>query len=277
MGALISFDKLADVANNLINKLSAGVDWIATRETPHRQAISTYIEEIQNSDINPLTKAALITNAKKTIKEYCNQYNIVEYAINSLTSTSQPDSIDEDWLAQFMDKARLVSNPEFQMIWGKILAGECDAPGSTPKSLLSTLELLDKKTAEKFMAVASVSVWYIDGGKKEWMPVVLQEHFDYYQSVGITYDSIWELTSLGLIKDEFGLGSEFGVKFDNATEIHYHDQTYKIDVNCNIYSGNVVFTEAGKALCASVITEKIDGFFDKYCVPHFEKTKNNQE
>ena len=277
MGALISFDKLADVANNLINKLSAGVGWIATRETPHRQAISTYIEEIQNSDINPLTKAALITNAKKTIKEYCNQYNIVGYAIDSLTSTSQPDSIDEDWLAQFMDKARLVSNPEFQMIWGKILAGECDAPGSAPKSLLSTLELLDKKTAEKFMAVASVSVWYIDDGKKEWMPVVLQENFDYYQSVGITYDSLWELTSLGLIKDEFGLGAEFGVKFDNATEIHYHDQTYKIDVNCNIHSGNVVFTEAGKALCASVITEKIDGFFDKYCVPHFEKTKNNQE
>jgi hypothetical protein len=275
MKNIISFDGFADVANNLINKLSHAIGWFFTRETPEKQAISTYIEEIKNSNKSPLIKAALISEAKKTIKEYRNQNNIVDYAIQSLSPESQPENIDEDWLSLFMDKARLISNPEFQIVWGRILAGECDTPGSTPKSLLHTLELLDKKTAEKFMAIASVSVWYLENSKKVWMPIVLGNAMEYYKSIGITHDDIWELTTLGLTKDDFGFASAFAVEFDKPNEIHYHDQTYTINSVCDISFGNVLFTEAGQALCSSVDTEKIEGFFEKYCVPHFDQTKKD--
>ena len=56
MQNLISFDGLADVANNLINKLSSAVGWIATHNTPNRIAIETYIGDIQNSSLTPLLK-----------------------------------------------------------------------------------------------------------------------------------------------------------------------------------------------------------------------------
>ena len=78
MDSLISFDGFADVCNNFINKISDATGWIANHKTPARIAADTYIQEIQNSNYDPLTKAALISNAKKAIKEYCNQNNIIK-------------------------------------------------------------------------------------------------------------------------------------------------------------------------------------------------------
>ena len=112
------FSGISDVANNLINKLSDCVGWCANRETPKKIAISTYIADIQKSNRDPLVKAALISNAKKILKEYCNQYDIINIAINSLKEDSTPESIDEDWISIFMDRARLVSSEEFKLIWG---------------------------------------------------------------------------------------------------------------------------------------------------------------
>lgn len=86
-----------------------------------------------------MVKAALISNARKIVKEYCNQKNIVSIAIQSVKSNAKPENIDDDWLAQFMDKARLVSAEEFQLIWGKILANECNHPGCVPRALLEIL------------------------------------------------------------------------------------------------------------------------------------------
>lgn len=65
MDSLVSFEGAADVLNNLINKISDAVGWGGTHSTPQREAVSTYIQEIQNSNYDPLTKAALISNAKK--------------------------------------------------------------------------------------------------------------------------------------------------------------------------------------------------------------------
>ncbi|MBE6811195.1 MAG: hypothetical protein E7521_09135 [Ruminococcaceae bacterium] len=106
MESLISLDGFADVANNLIDRLSNAVGWVATHKTPTKIAIDTYIEDIQNSNYDPVTKAALISKAKKTVKEYCNQYDIVNKALEMITPTAEPEKIDSDWLAQFMDKTR---------------------------------------------------------------------------------------------------------------------------------------------------------------------------
>ena len=68
MESLISFDGASDVMNNLINKLSDGIGWIATHDTPMCIAVDTYIQDIQNSNFDPVTKAVLISNARKPLK-----------------------------------------------------------------------------------------------------------------------------------------------------------------------------------------------------------------
>ncbi len=278
MDSLINMDGLADVVNNLIDKISNAVGWVATHDTPRRLAIDTYIQEIQKGDYDPLTKAALISQAKRCIREYCNQQDVVKVALQALKPSAKPENVDPDWIAQFMDKARLVSDAQFQILWGNILAGECNNPGCIPKSLLHIMEQLDMEMANAFMAIAAVSVWYIDKGVQFWTPVITGELLDdYYKSMGITYDNLVDLQSVGLIKIDFGLAMSSYVQTvdESPADIHYHDQVYSLPANQSDFPvGNVIYTGAGNALCRTIAPEKVERFFEEKCVPFWEAHMN---
>lgn len=278
MQNLISFDGLADVANNLINKISSAVGWIATHNTPNRVAIETYISDIQNSSFDPLTKAVLINNARKTIKEHRNSSEIVEIALHALSPSANPNGVDDDWLAQFMDKARLVSDKEFQILWGNILAEECNEPGSIPKSLLHIMEQIDKDMAEAFVKIASVSVWYEYNGERIYIPIITGNTFDeYYKNLGIQYGDLIELQSVGLIEQDFGPNESSFEEVPNFTPIviHYYNHEYTIPNNKKKFAtGNVVYTGAGAALCKTITVAEVEGFFEKRCIPFWEKEAN---
>ena len=275
MQNLISFDGLADVTNNLINKLSSAVGWIATHDTPNRVAIETYINDIQNSNFDPLTKATLISNARKTIKEHRNNSEIVKIALQALSPSANPNSVDDDWLAQFMDKARLVSDQQFQILWGNILAEECNMPGSIPKSLLHIMEQIDRDMAEAFVKIASVSVWYEYNGERIYVPILIGETLDeYYKNLGIRYGDLVELQSVGLIEQNFGMAESSFAQIPNFSPIivHYYNHEYTIPNNEQEFStGNVVFTGAGQALCSAITVEEVEGFFEERCIPFWEK------
>ncbi len=106
MQSLINIDGngLKDVLIDLNDKLATAVGWIANKETPEKIAINTYIKEIQEKNYDPVTKAALISNAKKIIKGYYNQSNIVEIARSSLQNNADPQKLEDDWLARFGKK-----------------------------------------------------------------------------------------------------------------------------------------------------------------------------
>ena len=270
MNELVKTAANEKVLNNLIDKLAAGVSWVATRETPNKIAVETYIDEIKKRDLDPISKAALISNARKIIKEYCNQNDIVNIAIQSLRNTAKPEDVENDWLSRFMDKARLVSSKEFQLIWGKILARECNEPGSIPMALMYTLEKMDREDAESFTALCRIAV-QLDG---ELSPVVIESKIDEYEKlIGITFDRLVSLNSLGLIQMSFGLPmSAYALTTKNAhSKVVYYDKNYDIGDKNQIDVGNVIFTKSGQALCQAIDTEIVDGFWETYCLPLWKK------
>lgn len=278
MSDLLPWESVAKVANNLIDKGDKMIDrlsnffvWCVNHDTPNRIALDTYISDIQNSDMDPLTKAALISNARKTIREYKNQCNIVAIAMENLKSDAQPDKVDEDWLAQFMDKARLVNNAELQQWWGRILAGECNSPGSVPKTLLHTLEQMDVDSASGFMAVANFTIAVeIKNGDVDYQPLILIKKInDFYERYGVTLNVLVDLQTLGLIN--FDLIKEFAwdVKNFKYNSVMYHDQKCNINTDKRqIPIGNVIFSKGGNSLCSIVTREKNEDFFDEICVPY---------
>lgn len=272
MNELINFDGLGEVIVNLTNKLADGIGWIANKETPKKLAVNTYINEIQEKDYDPVTKAALISNAKQIIKGYCNQNDIVEIAMQSMQSDAKPENVEDDWLAQFMDKAKFVSSQEFQWIWGKILARECNKPGSIPFALLYTLEKMDKEDAEAFTALCRISVHL----KEEYTPVIIYSKFVEYKSlIEINFDKLISLNALGLIEMNIGvLSSGYVLESETfPTTVHYFDKEYEFFEEQQIPIGNVIFTKVGQALCQSIDVDEIEGFWEAYCLPHFEKSK----
>lgn len=259
---------LGGVITALLDKLSHAVGWYANHDTPNRVAINTYIAEIQNSNIDPLIKAARISNAKKIIREYCNQENIVSIAIQSVKSDAKPENIDADWLAQFMDKARLVSSEEFQLIWGKILANECNEPGCVPRALLEILPRMDKEDAENFSLIYRMAIRM----GKSASPIIDTVNIDKYAQWGLALDTLIDLTSLGLINtnsNSYFLASETG-----ETTVQYFDEIYPLSETKRIAVGGAIFTKAGKALYHSICVEKLDGFYEKICLPYWKRAEN---
>lgn len=263
--SLIDVEGISNVANNLIDKLSNAVGWIVNRETPNKIAISTYIEDIKTSNYDPLLKAALISQSKKALKEYCNQRNIIEIALNSLKDNAKPDFVEDDWILQFMDKAKLVSDETFQLIWGKILATECNNPKSVPRALLAILSQMDREDAQTFTVLCSLSVKVAD----EYAPLILQSRFEEYKRFGIDFDKLVALRALGLIEIDFGVidtGYSLEAK-DDVLKLQYFDNEYISATKRYVEIGGVIFTKYGQALRKSIVTEEIEGFWDNYCLP----------
>lgn len=273
MNELINFDGLGEVVVNFTNKLADGIGWIANKETPKKIALNTYIKEIQEKDYDPVTKAALISNAKQIIKGYCNQNNIVEIAMQFLQSDAKSENVEDDWLGRFMDEARFVSSKEFQWIWGRILAKECNNPGSIPLVLLHTLEKMDKEDAETFTALCRTAVKF----EEEYTPIIIGSKLNEYKSlVGIDLDKLLNLNALGLIEMDLGvLSSGYKLEAETvATKANYFDKEFEPAEEKGVSVGNVLFTKAGQALCQSIDVDMIEGFWEAYCLPFWKR--NNQ-
>lgn len=268
-GSVIDLQPAADVLNNLINKLSDAIGWIVTHETLEKRALDAYIRGIEESDLAPLVKAAEICKAKKTLKEYCNQDSIYRKASKMMAESAKPEAIDEDWVAQFADKARLVSNQDFQILWAGILAQECNKPGSIPKALLKIIEQMDRTMADAFMKVASCSVWYIEKDIKRYAPMIYGslESGEFCERLGIRYEDLVDLEAIGLIKiGSRNRMSTFTRTYTETVSIHYFNEILTLDSrNRDFDIGNVEYTKAGEALCSAVKPERIERFLSETC------------
>ncbi len=67
----------------------------------------------------------------------------------------QDHDVDHDWTARFFNDVQDVSSEEMQQLWGKILAGEVERPGSTSFRTMSILKNLDRATARLFRGLCS--------------------------------------------------------------------------------------------------------------------------
>lgn len=277
MGNLASMEGKADVITAILNKISDATGWVVNHSTPQRIAIDTYISEIQSQNYDPITKAALISNAKRIIKEFGNQTQIVQNATQFVKTTADPNKLDDDWISQFMDKARLVSDKEFQLIWGRILAEECNSPHSIPKCVLHILEQMDRKDAEDFTNICSFAVHYFDDGYIRYSPIILyKKHLDYYVKNGITYDTLANLQAFGLIEFcvDF-ISNGYGVSLKNLpNRVFYFDQFFEVPESTeNLYVGNVIFTRAGESLCRAISPVKNETFYQDYLLPWWKEMK----
>ena len=57
-----------------------------------------------------------------------NMEGITAKALPLLNENAGPDSMDNDWIVNFFDKSRIVSDDEMQNLWSRVLAGEANAP-----------------------------------------------------------------------------------------------------------------------------------------------------
>ena len=110
------------------------------------------------------------------------------------------EEVDENWTRRFFKSAEDISNDELQFIWGKILAGEVQKPGTYSLRTLELLRNLSQAEAEIFKKFASLS---IISSKDAFIVHPRDEYLK--QEFGISFNEILALEEIGLLASHSNL------------------------------------------------------------------------
>ena len=84
---------------------------------------------------------------------------ILLWAPEFLTENSKPQSLNDDWLRNFSEKAKMTSDNEVQQIWSRILAWESNHPWSFSKRTINAVSIMEKSDAEMFTKLCNFCIW----------------------------------------------------------------------------------------------------------------------
>ena len=167
---------------------------------------------------------------------------------------------DRDWITNFFDKSRIVSDQEMQDLWSRILAGEANAPGTYSKRTVNALSDLDKVDASLFAELCGFG-WVIG----HVMPLVFDFEASVYKQRGIHFASLSHLDSIGLIQFEtltgfkrINLGKRVGASyFGQRINLEFsNDAEHELDI------GFAGLTQVGQELARICVSRPVDGFFN---------------
>lgn len=185
---------------------------------------------------------------------------ITRKSIPHLNNESNPDAIEDDWVTNFFDKSRLISDDEMQNLWSKVLAGEANTPGAYSKRTVNLLSDLDKRDAELFQSLCRFC-WNFGN----FTPLIFDIQASIYNDFGLNFRSLSHLGSLGLIQfngisgfQKHSLPKDFSVYYCNE------ELTLKMpnENNNKINIGKVLLAQAGMELIRILDAPKIDHFYE---------------
>lgn len=191
-------------------------------------------------------------------KKQLNIEAITRNALPLLEDKSAPQNVADDWITNFFDKSRIVSDRDMQQLWSRLLASEANVPGTFSKRTVNLLADLDKSDAELFICICRFN-WTIE----QFVPLIFDFKADIYTGNGITFDTISQLESLGLIQLS-SLG--YHTELPKTKTVFYFGKpanlTFPADVENSLDLGYVLLTRAGQQLASVCDSKPIEGFFD---------------
>ena len=201
--------------------------------------------------------------ARRWIKEESqHQKNMEEITIKSLShlkESAKPESMEDDWITNFFNKSRMVSDSEMQSLWALILAGEANTPGTYTKRTVNCVSELDKTDAELFSNLCNFG-WIIQGN---FMPLVFDVQAEIYNKYGINFTALSDLESIGLIR----FAGIAGFKLTEISKsVSYFGESLHLnmsrDSDNGLPVGVVLLTRIGRELAPICKRESVDGFYE---------------
>lgn len=273
----IDLKPLSDLGIHLLDKLDKACGWIAQpkgKRKDFEEAYEYYKQSIIEDKSKPeIVKAAEIANVRKILKEYLNQYDIVNIALDNLDGKNGLGEIDEDWLSYFMDNAKLVNNEHLKIIWGKILANEVVFANEN-KKILHILSTISQREANAFSDVCN---YYVTLKNVNGMGGMIQ----IFENTTIGVENLLRLNAIGLIDyipygiEEFQTVLRFDENEERTIEIIYFDEEIHIDIpDGKLNLGKVKLTPEGEILRKIIIPQKVERLLDN--IQEQYRKKSNQ-
>ena len=259
-GSLINLGELSKPATVLIEKISDAIGGIfrphQIRRIAQAQAEADRIQATSQIEISALQRRAVERFFIEEAKKQQNIESITEKALLQIQETAEPGKVEDDWITNFFDKCRLISDVEMQTLWSKVLAGEANNPGQYSKRTVSLLSSLDKSDAELFRNLGSFSS-SIKNSTAGCFPLVFDVTDTIYKGAGLNFYNLRHLDSIGLLSfDQAGFRL---TGFPKKDVVRYYGRVIQIEFpnseENNLNIGTVLLSKAGWQLgliCGSV-------------------------
>lgn len=200
-------------------------------------------------------------------KKQANMEQIIGDALPLLEDKSRPQEVEEDWLTNFFEKCRIVSDKDMQNLWSKLLASEANSPGGFSKRSVNLLADLDKLDAQLFTTLCRFK-WVVGTAISNCLPLVLDYRNKFYVESGVNFSLLTHLDSLGLIR--FDSSSSFVIKGQpRIVQLSYFDRTLTLGLpnahDNQLMVGNALFTRSGAELARVAGATPADGAFEHIC------------
>jgi len=262
--SLINLGELSKPATVLIEKIS---DAIGEVFKPYQivrvakaEAIADRLKAEGQIEITDLQRRAFHRFLQEEARKQTNIEDITKSALPELKEDAKPDQLEEDWIANFFDRCRLISDQEMQRLWSRVLAGEANAPGTYSKRTVNFLSDLDKSDAELFTRLCSFG-WVIGSV----VPLIYDAQAEIYNQQGINFGTLSHLASIGLIQFENIAGFQ-RLRLPKNFIVFYYGEQVSLEMpkesDNSMDLGKVLLTKIGQELAPISGSQPADGFLD---------------
>ena len=256
--------KLSKPADTLVKKVSNAVGGLFApyqiKKLAKAEAEAAVIRARNKIEITDLKRRAIHRWIEEEAQRQKNMEEITAKALPQLDENAKPDSIEDDWIVNFFDKSRIVSDDEMQELWSRVLAGEANAPGSYSKRTVNFLSDLDKSDADLFTRLCGFA-WQI----RNMVPLVFDVEAEIYAKNGINYAVLSHLDSIGFIRFNPLTGFTL-LKLPKSIVLHYCNRTLYLnlpkDADNELEVGSVMLTRIGHELAPICGSKPVEGFWD---------------
>ena len=248
--SLVNMSGLTKPADTLIKKVSGAVGgWFAPyqiRRVAKAEAEAALIKAQTDIEVTALHRRAAHRFIEEEAQRQKNMEDITDKALPQLNENARPESMDNDWIANFFDKCRIVSDDEMQRLWSRVLAGEANVPGSYSKRTVNFLSDLDKAEAELFTKFCGFG-WQIGN----IVPLVFDVQAEIYNRYGINFNALSHLESIGLVQFNHLTGF-LRQKLPKKCDVFYYGRPLALqmphDTDNELELGKVLLTRIGQEL-----------------------------
>jgi hypothetical protein len=276
--SLINLGDISRPATVLIEKIS---DAIGGYFKPHQikrvakaESEAEIIRAQAQIEVTDLQRRAMVRWIAEEAQKQDNIENITLKALPELEDSANPQNIENDWITNFFDKCRIISDEEMQTMWAKVLAGEANSPGTYSKRTVNFLDSIDKVDAQLFTSLCGFIFFTKNEGL---LPFIYYSNLDMslkfdpiYTDRGINHDSLLHLDNIGLIN--FNVDGFLTDELPKQVTMNYYGTSIDLEISgkCTawpgrIMHGTVLLTKIGKQLAPICDSKPVDGF-PKYVI-----------
>lgn len=247
--------------NTLIERVSDAFGGIfrpfQIRRVAQAEADATIIRAQAESKKGEIEYRAMTRLLAEETQRQKNIESILLKALPHVEETAKPENIDPDWMTNFFDASRSVSNENMQDLWAKILAGEANTPGAFSARTIIALKSISIKEATLFSIIVSFGVRILG----DLHPLIFNTDDQIYTDNALDFAGIAAVESTGLIRVADGL-AKHALRFNvDEFDMRYGSTFFRVglskDANRMLTTGSVVLTNSGHEM------EKICSFSKK--------------